>query len=190
MREIVNEIDHITERELAGIPQLRVGAVFGIVNVHGPLKERAAMPANSVISSSIRTGPHVTVEISGVSTGTYRWKCCIVRSSPTLKSSSRTFQKVGSSERLWRVVAVISLEKVLDPERIFIGGTAPGALLTELARRLQSLGPSVRAGFADRQVEVSSLGDRCALIGATALQIHSIMTPRVEQLARPKGGQG
>lgn len=80
--------------------------------------------------------------------------------------------------------AVISLENIFDPPGIVIGGTAPPWLLRMLGDRLSALGTSVRSDQSGPRVEISDLGDRCALLGASALPLLAITNPSLTTLTK------
>lgn len=80
--------------------------------------------------------------------------------------------------------AIISLENIFDPACIIIGGTAPPWLLHSLGDRLTHLGPSLRADGTGPRLEISELGDKCALLGASALPLLAITSPNLTTLTK------
>lgn len=81
----------------------------------------------------------------------------------------------GAASALSR--ALVSLENIFDPQAIVLGGTAPAWLLHRLVERMGNPGPSVRSDVAEPRVEVSGLGQSCALIGAAALPLLALTSP-------------
>ena len=67
-------------------------------------------------------------------------------------------------------VALASIENLFDPEIVILGGTAPASVLSPLADRLSTLKASVRQDFGAR-LRLSTLGERSAALGASALPI-------------------
>ena len=64
-----------------------------------------------------------------------------------------------------------TIENLFDPELIIIGGAAPAPLLEKLVGHLQKLRPSVRQDFGQDRLRLSTLGERSAALGASALPI-------------------
>ena len=58
-----------------------------------------------------------------------------------------------------------------------LGGTAPAWLLHRLVERMGNPGPSVRSDVAEPRIEVSGLGQSCALIGAATLPLLALTSP-------------
>lgn len=73
--------------------------------------------------------------------------------------------------------ALVSIENLLDPEMIVLGGTAPTKLLLQLIDKVGELRPSVRVGRPNRLV-ISDLGEKSAAIGASALPIIAATSPQ------------
>ena len=68
-------------------------------------------------------------------------------------------------------IGLTTIENLFDPERIIIGGAAPASLLEEIAAHLHKLRPSVRQDFGEERLRLSTLGERSAALGASALPI-------------------
>jgi predicted NBD/HSP70 family sugar kinase len=81
----------------------------------------------------------------------------------------------GAASALSR--ALVSLENIFDPQAIVLGGTAPAWLLHRLVETMGDPGPSVRSDVAEPRIEVSGLGQSCALIGAAALPLLALTSP-------------
>lgn len=64
-----------------------------------------------------------------------------------------------------------TIENLFDPEMIILGGAAPASLLERLAGHLRHLKPSVRQDFGQDRLRLSTLGERSAALGASALPI-------------------
>lgn len=73
-------------------------------------------------------------------------------------------------------LALVTIENLLDPEMIVLGGAAPRSLLTRLFDRVGELRPSVRLGRRKRLI-LSDLGERSAAFGASALPIIAVTSP-------------
>lgn len=81
--------------------------------------------------------------------------------------------------------ALVSLENILDPERVIVGGTAPEWLLDEIVSRLARQDfPSVRSELAEQRLEISKLGSRSALLGAAALSLLNVTNPSLAKLTK------
>lgn len=81
--------------------------------------------------------------------------------------------------------ALVSLENILDPQRVILGGTAPEWLLSEIVRRLSRQDfPSVRSELAEERIEISRLGSRSALLGAAALSLLNVTNPSLAKLTK------
>jgi predicted NBD/HSP70 family sugar kinase len=74
-------------------------------------------------------------------------------------------------------IALVSVENLLDPEMIVLGGTAPSDTLLRLLDRVGELRPSVRLGQRNRIV-LSGLGEQSAAFGASALPIIAATSPQ------------
>ncbi len=68
-------------------------------------------------------------------------------------------------------IGIAGIENLFDPEAVIIGGAAPIALLDRLAGALGDLRPSVRQDLGRQRLRVSTLGERSAALGASALPI-------------------
>lgn len=73
-------------------------------------------------------------------------------------------------------LGLTTIENLFDPETIIIGGAAPPALLERLVANLRSLRPSVRQDFGADRLRLSTLGERSAALGASALPILAATT--------------
>jgi predicted NBD/HSP70 family sugar kinase len=73
-------------------------------------------------------------------------------------------------------LALVTIENLLDPEMIVLGGAAPGQLLTKLFDRIGEMLPSVRLGR-QRRLLLSDLGERSASYGASTLPIIAVTSP-------------
>ncbi|MGE4248732.1 MAG: ROK family transcriptional regulator [Parvibaculaceae bacterium] len=69
-----------------------------------------------------------------------------------------------------------TIENLFDPQRIILGGAAPVAVLEALAGHLRALRPSVRQDFGQDRLRLSTLGERSAALGASALPILAATT--------------
>ena len=89
-------------------------------------------------------------------------------------------------------LALNTIENLLDPEAIVIGGPLPGLLIEQLVERLGPLAGSVSARR-DRQrprLLVAAAGKDSAALGAAALPIFEAMSPRLAvMLKRPAAGR-
>lgn len=79
--------------------------------------------------------------------------------------------------------AVISLENIFDPDRIILGGTAPRWMLENIVDELGE-GTSVRSHFGPDRLQISDLGDHCALLGASALPLLAMTTPNINMITK------
>ncbi|MCB1490095.1 MAG: ROK family transcriptional regulator [Bauldia sp.] len=68
-------------------------------------------------------------------------------------------------------VGIAGIENLFDPEIVVIGGSAPVQLLERLAAGLGDLRASVRQDLGRQRLRVSTLGERSAALGASALPI-------------------
>lgn len=73
-------------------------------------------------------------------------------------------------------LALVTIENLLDPEMIVLGGAAPRQLLARLYDHVGELRPSVRLGRQKRLI-LSDLGERSASLGASALPIIAVTSP-------------
>lgn len=73
-------------------------------------------------------------------------------------------------------LALVTIENLLDPEMIVLGGAAPGQLLAKLFDRIGEMLPSVRLGR-QRRLLLSDLGERSASYGASTLPIIAVTSP-------------
>jgi len=73
-------------------------------------------------------------------------------------------------------LALVTIENLLDPEMIVLGGATPKSFLTRLFDRVGELRPSVRLGRQKRLI-LSDLGERSASFGASALPIIAVTSP-------------
>ena len=64
-----------------------------------------------------------------------------------------------------------SIENLFDPEVVILGGAAPSDLLARLSQQLGTLRPSVRDDQGRSRLRLSTLGERSAALGASALPI-------------------
>jgi predicted NBD/HSP70 family sugar kinase len=76
--------------------------------------------------------------------------------------------------------ALCTLENLLDPACIVLGGELPGPILHRLAERLEPLLPSVsrRADRDTPRLALSAIGADNALVGAAVLAISGLLSPR------------
>lgn len=72
--------------------------------------------------------------------------------------------------------ALVTVENLLDPETIVLGGAAPSQLLARLFDHVGEMRPSVRLGRQGRLL-LSDLGERSASYGASALPIIAVTSP-------------
>lgn len=70
--------------------------------------------------------------------------------------------------------ALVGIENLFDPQAIILGGTAPDALLEKLVEAVGPLRPSVRFGLGEPRLRLSTVGERSAALGASALPILAI----------------
>ncbi|MBN9236670.1 MULTISPECIES: ROK family transcriptional regulator [Phyllobacteriaceae] len=73
-------------------------------------------------------------------------------------------------------LALVTVENLLDPEMIVLGGAAPRQLLARLFDRVGEMRPSVRLGR-QRRLLLSDLGERSASYGASTLPIIAVTSP-------------
>ncbi len=80
---------------------------------------------------------------------------------------------------------ICTIENMLDPQTIVLGGTVPPALWQALVEYARPWLHSVRSGGQDREasrVVVSNQGGDSALLGAAVLPIYEKLAPRVDAL--------
>lgn len=84
--------------------------------------------------------------------------------------------------------AVCTIENMLDPRTIVIGGSAPKALLERLIALAQPLHKSVRGGVAQPGVRIllSERQEDSPILGAAVLPIHEMLSPRFEVLLKDR----
>jgi predicted NBD/HSP70 family sugar kinase len=77
--------------------------------------------------------------------------------------------------------AVVSIENLLDPEAVIIGGHIPPLLLDRLIAAAEPLPPSVsqRSARANPRIVRSQTGADAALLGAAVLAISGVLSPRM-----------
>ncbi|MCP4382527.1 MAG: ROK family protein, partial [Hyphomicrobiales bacterium] len=68
-------------------------------------------------------------------------------------------------------VGIAGIENLFDPQMVVVGGAAPVTLLDRLARGVGDLRASVRQDLGRDRLRVSTLGERSAALGASALPI-------------------
>jgi predicted NBD/HSP70 family sugar kinase len=73
-------------------------------------------------------------------------------------------------------VGLASIENLFDPELVIVGGAAPPALLAQLVSALGTHRPSVRDDLGRGRIRLSTLGERSAALGASALPILAATT--------------
>lgn len=78
--------------------------------------------------------------------------------------------------------AVATVENLLDPEAIVIGGIMPMGLLDELIARMQPLASSVRNGSAGPRLIKAQVGLETPALGAAALPLFNGLTPSFKLL--------
>lgn len=106
-----------------------------------------------------------------------------------LKRSVATYGEAGRSKWISETApllrkAILSIETMLDPATIVIGGYGNEGVLRELVAEAQPLHNSI-AARSDRKTErliLSEHGDDAILRGAAALAIEGILTPRADVL--------
>jgi predicted NBD/HSP70 family sugar kinase len=87
--------------------------------------------------------------------------------------------------------AVCTIENLLDPETIVIGGSAPKALLEHLVALAAPLHGSVRGG-ADSprdRILLSQHDEDSSILGAAVLPIYEMLSPRFEMLMQQRPEQ-
>jgi len=84
--------------------------------------------------------------------------------------------------------AVCTVENVLDPETIVIGGSAPKRLVEHVVRMAQPLDRSVRGGLVHptERIVLSERQEDSSILGAAVLPIHEMLSPRVEVLMKDR----
>src|SRR5262249_50615904 len=80
--------------------------------------------------------------------------------------------------------AVCTIENMLDPRTIVIGGSAPKALVARLVELARPLHKSVRGGIAQpsERILLSERQEDSPILGAAVLPIHEMLSPRFEVL--------
>lgn len=80
--------------------------------------------------------------------------------------------------------AVCTIENMLDPATVLIGGTAPHELLEHLVAKALPLAPSVRADVdaSAKRLTLSTLEEGSSILGAAVLPIHEMLSPRFDLL--------
>ncbi|ESQ88098.1 ROK family transcriptional regulator [Asticcacaulis benevestitus] len=82
---------------------------------------------------------------------------------------------------------ICTVENMLDPQMIVLGGAVPGALWQAILTYAQPLLHSVRSGGTiqnARRVVISSQAGDSALLGAAVLPIYEKLTPRIDVLTQ------
>ena len=83
--------------------------------------------------------------------------------------------------------AVCTIENLLDPETIVIGGSAPTALVARLLELAMPLGNSVRSGTGSApRVLLSNRQEESAILGAAVLPIYEALSPRFDVLLQER----
>ena len=84
--------------------------------------------------------------------------------------------------------AVCTVENILDPETIVIGGSAPKRLVEHVVRMAQPLDRSVRGGMVHptERIVLSERQEDSSILGAAVLPIHEMLSPRVEVLMKDR----
>ncbi len=90
--------------------------------------------------------------------------------------SLSTLRQFGHEEWLLQAVpalrtAISTIENLLDPEAVILGGSADPDLLRTLSENLDRLGPSVRQDHSQR-LRLSELGEESPAFGASALPLY------------------
>jgi predicted NBD/HSP70 family sugar kinase len=85
--------------------------------------------------------------------------------------------------------AIVTIENLLDPEAIIIGGVIPGPLLTALMQRLEPLPPALGSRPDRRRPRVmrAGIGLRTPALGAAALPVFDGLVPSFGLLAKQNG---
>ncbi|WP_319801791.1 ROK family transcriptional regulator [Rhodobium gokarnense] len=92
-------------------------------------------------------------------------------------------EETGAATKRWMEraagalsIALASVENLLDPEMVIIGGAVPPAFLKDLVGELGDLRPSVCEAQGRERLRLSALGERSAALGASALPILAATT--------------
>jgi predicted NBD/HSP70 family sugar kinase len=81
---------------------------------------------------------------------------------------------------------IATLENLLDPEAVLVGGVLPEAVIADLVAALKPLPLSVASRFRDSpRVITGTTGRLTAALGAAALPLFDTMTPRLQPAADP-----
>jgi predicted NBD/HSP70 family sugar kinase len=80
--------------------------------------------------------------------------------------------------------AVCTIENMLDPHTIVIGGSAPKALVAHLVQLAQPLARSVRGGVAGaaQRIMLSEHEQDSSILGAAVLPLYDMLSPRLDVL--------
>ena len=84
--------------------------------------------------------------------------------------------------------AVCTIENMLDPPTIVIGGSAPKVLVERLVARAQPLHHSVRGGVRSTlaRILLSERQEDSSILGAAVLPIYDLLSPRLEVLQQDR----
>jgi len=84
--------------------------------------------------------------------------------------------------------AVCTIENMLDPPTIVIGGSAPKVLVERLVARAQPLHHSVRGGVRStlERILLSERQEDSSILGAAVLPIYDLLSPRLEVLQQDR----
>lgn len=84
--------------------------------------------------------------------------------------------------------AVCTIENMLDPRTIVIGGSAPKALVERLVKLAKPLPKSVRGGIAQpgERILLSDRQEDSTILGAAVLPIYEMLSPRFEVLLQDR----
>ncbi len=84
--------------------------------------------------------------------------------------------------------AVCTIENIMDPSAIVIGGSAPKALVGKLVALAQPLHRSVRGGMDSpvNRIVLSERQEDSAILGAAVLPIYEMLSPRMEVLQQER----
>lgn len=84
--------------------------------------------------------------------------------------------------------AVCTIENMLDPQTIVIGGSAPRALVERLIALAEPLHKSVRGGVAHSgaRILLSERQEDSPILGAAVMPIHEMLSPRFEVLLKDR----
>lgn len=108
----------------------------------------------------------------------------------SLDEAAKNCEDLGSALDTWigfaaeaLSVGIASVENLFDPEAVILGGTAPPKLLNQLTDALGDLRSSVCQDLGRARLRVSTLGERSAALGASALPILAATSAEQETLA-------